>query len=81
MSMVGLQLHLPHKGCEALPKWFNTLEGAIKVSNPLVSLAAIEAMIRCLMWEDRHPIYSSFKGIIVQEKAHRKGTDYQRVAL
>ena len=81
MAMVGLQIHLPRQGCSALPKWFNTLEGCIKVGNPLVSLAAIEAMIKCLMWEERHPIYSSFKGIIVQEKANRKGTDYQRIAL
>lgn len=81
MAIVGVQLHLPSAKCEALPKWFTTLEGGIKVSNPLVSLAAIEAMIRCLMWEDKHPIYSSFKAIIVQEKANKKGIDYQKLAL
>lgn len=46
-----------------------------------MSLAAIEAMIRCLMWEQKHPIYSCFKTIIMQEKANKRGTDYQKLAL
>lgn len=41
MAIVGLQRHLPKEGCKHLPQWFNTLEGAIKVTNPLVSLASI----------------------------------------
>jgi hypothetical protein len=33
------------------------------------------------MSEQKHPIYASFKTIIVQEKANKKGTDYQKLAL
>ena len=47
----------------------------------MVSLAAIEALIKCLMWEDKHPIYSSFKTVLMQEKATRRGTDYEKLAL
>jgi hypothetical protein len=50
MAMVKLQVHMPKEPCFSLPPWFVTLEGGIKVSNPLVSLSAIEAMIKCLMW-------------------------------
>ena len=49
--------------------------------NPLVSLGAIEAMIVCLMWEAKHPIYSSLKGIIMVEKVNKVGVDYQKIAL
>jgi hypothetical protein len=81
MAMVSLQVHLPQEGCLQLPKWFGALEGGIKVANPLISLAAIEAMIRGLTWEHKHPLYASFKTILLQEKAARKGTDYQKLAL
>ena len=81
LTMVSLQIHLPPEECSHLPPWFSTLEGCIKVANPLISLSAIEAMMRCLMWEGRHPIYSSFKNVLLQEKAARKGTDYQKLAL
>lgn len=50
MAVVRLQVHLPYEGCNALPKWFIIIEKGIKVSNPLISLSAIEAMIKCLMW-------------------------------
>lgn len=79
--MVKLQLHMPHHELSRLPKWFQALEGGIKVLNPLVSLSAIEAMIRCLMWESKHPIYNSLKGMIIQEKVNKVGVDYQRIAL
>ena len=38
-------------------------------------------MIRCLMSENKHPIYASFKTIIMQEKANKRGIDYQKLAL
>ena len=38
-------------------------------------------MIRCLMWVDKHPIYRSFKTALLQQKASRKGTDYEKLAL
>lgn len=38
-------------------------------------------MIKCLMWENKHPIYNSFKLIIMQEKVNKVGTDYQKLAL
>ena len=81
MTIVKLQLHLPHQPLETLPKWFSALEGGIKVHSPLVSLAAIEAMIRCLMWEGRHPVYASMKSMMMQEKVNKVGVDYQKIAL
>ena len=65
MAMAKLQIHLPPIEVSVLPRWFNILEGAIKVNNPIVSLASIEAMIKCLMWE----------------KVNKIGTDYQKLAL
>ena len=64
-----------------LPKWFLTIEHGIRVSSPAVSLAAIDALIKCLMYEDRHPIYSQFKSLIVENKSNKLGSDYQRLAL
>jgi hypothetical protein len=81
MAMAKLQIHLPPIEVSVLPRWFNILEGAIKVNNPIVSLASIEAMIKCLMWENKHPLYNSFKTIIMQEKVNKIGTDYQKLAL
>jgi len=81
MAIVKLQIHLPREGSSTLPQWFVTLESSIKVANPLVSLSAIEAMIKCLTWENKHPIYNSFKTIIMQEKVNKVGTDYQKLAL
>lgn len=51
MSMVKIQYHLPlNYAIKELPKWFSTIEYGIRVSSPAVSLAAIEAMIKCLMF-------------------------------
>lgn len=33
------------------------------------------------MWEHQHPIYSTLKLIIVQEKSKKVGSDYQKLAL
>ena len=81
MSLVQLQINLPKQSFQTLPKWFHTLEGAIKINNPLVSLSAIKSIIKCLTLEHKHPIYSSFKNIILQEKVNKVGTDYEKLAL
>ena len=64
-----------------LPKWFVTIEYGIRVNSPTISLAAIEAMIKCLMYETRHPIYSSFKAFIIEDKNKKSGNNYQHLAL
>ena len=66
MAIVKIQGHLPKVGITDLPQWFTTIEQGIKLSNPVVSLASIEAMIKILMWEHTHPIYNSLKMIIIQ---------------
>ena len=81
MAIVKIQGHLPKKGISELPQWFATVEQGIKLSNPVVSLASIEATVKILMWEQSHPIYNSLKLIIVQEKSKKIGNDYQKLAL
>ena len=66
---------------EELPKWFSTIEYGIRVSSPAVSFAAIEAMIKCLMLEDKHPIYAQFKKFTLEDKNMKSGNDYQQLAL
>jgi hypothetical protein len=58
-----------------------TIEQGIQLSNPVVSLASIEAMIKILMWESSHPIYSSLRQNLVEEKSKKVGNDYQKLAL
>lgn len=81
MAIVKIQGHLPKKGINDLPAWFGTIEQGIRLSNPVVSLASIQAMIKILMWEQQHPIYSSLKLIVIQEKSKKVGNDYQKMAL
>ncbi len=57
------------------------MEYGIKASNPFISLAAIDAIIQCLLYENKHPIYSSFKEILLMEKSKKVGIDYQKLAL
>jgi hypothetical protein len=38
-------------------------------------------MIKCLMWETKHPIFNGFKMVIMQEKSKKVGQDYQKLAL
>lgn len=49
--------------------------------NPVISLAAIEAMIYCLTAENVHPVYSSYRQLIVAERNRKIGNDYQKHAL
>lgn len=51
MAMVKIQYHLPRDYVlKELPRWFNTIEYGIRVQSPAVSLAAIDAMIKCLLY-------------------------------
>lgn len=38
-------------------------------------------MIKCLMYEEKHPIYSQFKKFIIEDKNKKAGSDYQNLAL
>ena len=80
--MVKVQYHLPKDlELKELPRWFVTIELGIRVSSPSISLAAIEAMIKCLMYESRHPIYGRFKILILEDKNKKSSSDYQHLAL
>jgi len=81
LLIVKIQFHLPKKPIGSLPPWFKTIENGIKVTNPGISLSAIEAMIKCLLLENKHPAYNSFKNLILAEKNKKVGNDYQKLAL
>lgn len=38
-------------------------------------------MIKCLMYEDKHPIYAQFKKFALEDKNLSSGNDYQQLAL
>jgi hypothetical protein len=48
LSITKIQRHLPKVDAKTLPAWFETIESGIRIMNPVISLAAIEAMIYCL---------------------------------
>lgn len=82
LAMVKVQYQLPRSTkIDEIPRWFVTIEQGIRVSSPSISLSAIEAMIKCLMYEDRHPIYAQFKKFIMDDKNKKNGSDYQHLAL
>ena len=58
-----------------------TIEYGIRVSSPSISLAAIQAMISCMMDEKSHPMYAQFKTKIMHDKNSKNGSDYQNLAL
>jgi hypothetical protein len=82
MTMVRIvnQLPLTHTLTE-LPKWFAAIEHGIRVSNPTISLAAIDSLIRCLLLSEQHPVYMQCKVLIVGDKNKNSGIDYQSLAL
>ena len=81
LAITKVQRSLPREEVKILPSWFDAIEVGIKLTNPVISLAAIEAMIFCLTSEAIHPAYNSFKRLIIAEKNKRVGSDYQKQAL
>ena len=65
LAMIKVQRSLPKEEVKVLPSWFEAIEIGIKLTNPVISLSAIEAMIFCLTSETIHPAYNSFKRLIV----------------
>jgi hypothetical protein len=41
MAIIKILGHLPKKGINELPNWFNTIEQGIRLSNPVASLSSI----------------------------------------
>ena len=81
LAITKIQRHLPKVGVTTLPSWFESIESGIKIMNPVISLSAIEAMIYCLTAENVHPVYSSYRQLIVAERNRKVGNDYQKHAL
>lgn len=82
MSIIKILNHLPTDiQIKELPQWFSAIEYGIRVSSPSVSLAAIDSLIKCLLYSDRHPIYNQFKVRIMDDKSKKVGNDYQNLAL
>lgn len=74
-----------------LPQWFKCISQSIKITNPNISLIAIESMIEIMISERIDPIYEQLKVLIIDEaklKYSRNnkteiiaGNDYTKLTL